>query len=222
MRIISKFNDYYDSVAGRGIDPKLIYHRNTEEIEFTNDSAFVHPRLDEPNTPGYETEILYIGFCGKAYPCISHKKFGYKTHYSYVFEQYQRFLDLIKHNYKQNKRYKKLWKGISIKEFLSQKPEEVVDIFYEHKAPVFVIKAKERDRWGFSYGKPRNLILNPRLEDYEFYRLIDPYTAFQEISMYISGVLGIDAPKTVEISDKSKIEKRGFDKWSFRKESINK
>jgi hypothetical protein len=43
--------------------------------------------------------------------------------------------------------------------------------------------------------------------------------AFQEIQMFISGVLGIDENPTVEVSDKDKIISRGFDyKWSFRKE----
>ena len=47
--------------------------------------------------------------------------------------------------------------------------------------------------------------------------------AFQEIEMYISGVLGINNKPTVEISDKNKIVGRGFDlKYSFRKDPEKK
>jgi hypothetical protein len=63
----------------------------------------------------------------------------------------------------------------------------------------------------------KNIVYNPRLMDYHFYREVDAVSAFQEISMFISGVLGGQSPKLVQLSDKDLIAKRGFDKWSFRK-----
>ena len=56
----------------------------------------------------------------------------------------------------------------------------------------------------------------------EFYKVIDAFTAFQEISMFIGGVLGIGEKEIVEIEDKYKIGQHGFDKWSFRKEPSKK
>ena len=49
------------------------------------------------------------------------------------------------------------------------------------------------------------------LRDIEFAKAVDPYTAFQEISMWKGGVLPSDGPQTVEITDdKVKIAKHGF------------
>jgi hypothetical protein len=56
------------------------------------------------------------------------------------------------------------------------------------------------------------------LGEYDFQRAIDPYTVFQEISMFVGGVLPRNPNPMVEITDqKVKAEKHGFDKWSFRK-----
>jgi hypothetical protein len=56
------------------------------------------------------------------------------------------------------------------------------------------------------------------LSEWEFYKIKDVYTAFQDISMYISGVLGTQSPELIKIDNNTKIHKHGFDvKKSFRK-----
>lgn len=59
----------------------------------------------------------------------------------------------------------------------------------------------------------------PSLSEIEFAKAVDPYTAFQEISMWIGGVIPQDGPAIVEITDnRIKIEKHGFHHpTSFRK-----
>lgn len=74
----------------------------------------------------------------------------------------------------------------------------------EHRIPVMVFKEGM-------------LEYHPCLKEYEFFKVLDAFGAFQELSMYISGVLGGTAPEMVEISDADRIHKHGFDKWSFRK-----
>jgi hypothetical protein len=51
-----------------------------------------------------------------------------------------------------------------------------------------------------------------------FAKALDPYTAFQELSMWIGGVLGGTSPEIVTIKDdKTLIEGHGFDnRFSFR------
>lgn len=61
--------------------------------------------------------------------------------------------------------------------------------------------------------------VNPfNLKQLGFAKAIDPYTAFQELSMWIGGVLGGTSPETVTIKDdKVLIEGHGFDnRFSFR------
>ncbi len=62
-------------------------------------------------------------------------------------------------------------------------------------------------------------INQPTLRDIGFAKAVDPYTAFQEISMWIGGVLPKDGPKAVEIvDDVIRLQKHGFDHpTSFRK-----
>ena len=66
-------------------------------------------------------------------------------------------------------------------------------------------------------GVPLRVIHNPRLSDYDFYRAIDPVTAYQELDMYISGVLTSAGKPMVVTEDKYRIQAAGFDKTSFRK-----
>jgi hypothetical protein len=55
------------------------------------------------------------------------------------------------------------------------------------------------------------------LKDIQFYRAVDPYTAFQEIEMYLGGIVPRPGAMTANIEDKYRVEQHGFDKWSFRK-----
>jgi len=56
----------------------------------------------------------------------------------------------------------------------------------------------------------------PLLRQVGFQQLMDPYTAFQELSMYL-GNRARPENSMITISDKSKIIKHGMDKWSFRR-----
>ena len=56
------------------------------------------------------------------------------------------------------------------------------------------------------------------LKDYGFPKAIDPYTLFQEISMFVGGVIPRNPNPMVEITDDTvKLAKHGFDKWTFRR-----
>jgi len=57
---------------------------------------------------------------------------------------------------------------------------------------------------------------NPVLKDIQFYKKFNAFMAFQELSMFISGVLGGNSPVMVEVSNETKIHKAGFNKQSFR------
>ena len=84
-------------------------------------------------------------------------------------------------------------------------------LFFEEKVPAFIVYYNDLER-------KQKLILNPCLEDWKFQKVKDPYTAYQEIAQYISGVLGIDSPETVSISDEEMKWEKGFDDWSFKRE----
>ena len=56
------------------------------------------------------------------------------------------------------------------------------------------------------------------LRRYDFFKITHPMEAFQELSMWVGGVLSNSGNPMVQITDdKIKIAKHGMDKWSFRK-----
>ena len=60
---------------------------------------------------------------------------------------------------------------------------------------------------------------NAMLKQCEFFRVFDPYTAFQEIAMWV-GNLAVPQKPIPVISDKMKVQTHGFNEWSFRKPPV--
>jgi hypothetical protein len=71
------------------------------------------------------------------------------------------------------------------------------------------------DRREQSNGRSRlvhKTVINARLKDLHFFRVFDPARAFQEIGMYIGGVLGQQARPVRDIDDETMRDIKGFDK----------
>ena len=96
--------------------------------------------------------------------------------------------------------------------FSEDNTNKVLNLFEKYKTPTFIIKYKNDS------VPDMQLIINPCLKDYEFYRVFDPYTCYQEISMYVGNNLVEDPNKAWPIGDKLKVQSHGFDKYSFRKD----
>ena len=78
------------------------------------------------------------------------------------------------------------------------------------KFPVKLTKQGYRESRGI-------LIKNPILKDFNFNKIVDPFTAAQEIEMYL-GRLSFDNTPIMPVGDdKVLAASKGFDKWSFRK-----
>ena len=182
-----------------------------------------------------------VGFCGKWYPhirmditqinninlTISSNFFVYSYSLDeflfnlerYKFNDFKEFIYRTKTRYKHKKdndfnvvnleKYFKKYSGIADKS----------NIFSEQKCPIVFVKGVWRSVFQ-SDADNMKVIMNPNLHKLNFMKVIDPYTAFQELEIFMSGVLGVGEPQIVTISDKDKIEKRGFNKWSFRKQSV--
>jgi len=242
MYIISKHKDYYDGVVGSmGIDKTLVYERNSEEITDSNlfpkefrrslnagwhgvnrDNPFLnikHGDIDHKKTKKYKkTNFFIVGFCGKLYLGWKFqyeiKKISEETGLIYddwetdIIYGYENAKEFLKDNY---------WRSNfedDIKYITNYDP---IGIFRELKIPIFIYDSDRK--------KPRMsevFIKNPVLKDYEFYKVMDAFTAFQEVSMFIGGVLGIGEKEMIEVADKHKITQHGFNKWSFRKEPTKK
>jgi hypothetical protein len=178
------------------------------------------------------SDTLVVVFCGRVYPCLEFTIapdgdfYGprIKKVYCYTPEQatdlYREHLSKAEQKrffgpHKKQARWS--WYGQSmlerIEEFFDVTGDSSKDLMdFHHKVEVPIVM--------LSVGNGRNpaLTFNPVLKDVQFFRIVDNFTAYQELAMFVSGVLGGKSPKTIEVSNDIKIAKRGFDKWSFRKE----
>jgi len=241
MYIISKNKDYYDGVVGTmGVDKTLVYERETIEIEDNKDMPEVFQpsrnsswnnrrekhflNLNYMNTDSKKynnNESIIIGFCGKLY-------LAWKFHYTVKGWEHGTKVDIPKtdiiYGYEKAKKHLKdgFWKSNIQEDIDYVLNYDPINIFRELKTPVFIYDNSESN---FRHRVSRTssmLIINPILKDYEFYKVVDAFTAFQEISMFIGGVLGVGEKEIIQVDDKYKIPQHGFDKWSFRKESVKK
>lgn len=208
MLIISKFHDYYDPVGKTtGIDKTIVYQRT--EVELTVD---FDTRIDDEGGKRYpdwryEYKFYLIGFCGKLYPCIRHISYDAKKKkylpIQWIFDV-KKIQSIIDKRFTHWRKYARMDELVHNTEFLG--------LFAKYKVPAWIV-GDIKD----GPGSTINLVLNPNLKKMGFQTAVDPYTAFQEIMMYISGVLGTPSNPMVAVSEKTKVAKHGFDKWSFRK-----
>jgi hypothetical protein len=83
------------------------------------------------------------------------------------------------------------------------------DLLIEHDTPIISVS---------NYYNKLKIQIDPNLKELEFYKEVDPFNAYQNIFSFVSGVLTTKGKTIPEISNDNKIQKSGFDKWSFRKE----
>ena len=228
MLIISKHKDYYDGVVGTmGVDKSIVFERTTNEIDNSKKipkpfrknirwddkskliQRFTYKSLDEKYL---NASHFIIGFCGKLY-------LGFKMEYENPHKRYHND-NLIEFSYDVEKfktHFKPTWSFTDFNEFVEYvKNFDCIDIHRELNTPIFVYDTD-------IFTHKNTFIVNPILKEFNFYKVFDSFTAFQEIQMYIGGVLGVGENPTIEVSDKHKITSRGFDyKWSFRKEPKEK
>jgi len=241
MRIISKFHDYYDSIQSVGYDPELVYVRKQTTGRISKVSGWGvmgNPKFDMPldmphfsesfiehirgmrHTYGFRSympadfTLFLVGFCGKYYLGGTHvthdSTFTYEptatTQTFYDYDQADEyFLTYHKSKKQKPKRYpilKRLGES-SITPF-----NDSIEPFRIINAPCFLVP--------LHLMHDMEVTVNPCLADYQFYRLFDTYTAYQEIAMFLSGVLGWPENATVDISDTDMRDAKGFDDWSFK------
>lgn len=239
MYIITKNKDYYDGVVGTvGMDKTIVYERQTEEIEDYKrfPKAFKHKRhvwndrnpllnlcrldVDKEKTSKYhDADGFIVGFCGSLY-------IGWQLHYKEEQwnQEYGRLEEVTKtdiiYGYDDARKYLKTshWGSNADDDIQYFKHYDPIEIFREYHAPIFIYDDYR--------GRPRReaqFIINPILKEWEFYKIVDPFTAFTTLQMFISGVLGTGEKEIIEISNEHKIEQHGFDrKWSFRREPTKK
>lgn len=234
MKIISKFKDFYDAISHQYLDKGIVFLRTCRIMQV--------PKKDLPKLETFEIkdptkEITYyfsleiVGFCGKFYPVVVVTTSSEEIKFEVFRKDLKGFYDIddlteyvikngipigVKSKYGFYRwsslyfRYGETLEGMD-RFFKSTKDfGKLEDIFRTHNAPSFVLRETPRPR-------KEQLILNPMLKNYSFVKVKDPFSAHQELYQYVGGFLNQPVREMIQISDKDKIHKHGFDKWSFRK-----
>ena len=238
MKIISKFQDYYDIGIAYGVDEKLRFVRQSTEVKTslsTKTTAIINYKKASLN---YKI-ILYfelIVFCGTIFPYVRvvHKQIYTRDKKLYTRDEEQDFFySLESLNIFFVKKYKALneikysqayynhgWRSETledrIKEFFMGVYTEMLTIFDKYKVPYFSIEQSyifnENNYMRINY----TCKLLPQLKAYKFAKIVPPMQAFQEISMYL-GQLDLAEDNTVTIEDKYLAQGKGFNCYSFKK-----
>lgn len=223
MRIYSKFKDYYDPVLKMYQSETLPVYDRTEtevtnalkDIEIVSifngcicNTSRVHIDSHEYHDIGY---VNVVGFCGKLYPyvpvtiekdswngsCETTTKFIYDPVYldkyyknddKYYFTRRNTFVDTFNYINKNNK---------------------LLDIFMDHKTPIFNISKTNHNGYVLN--------INPQLKSIGFQSVFDPYTAMQEIHMFLNNTLVSETEVDVPTgSDDDLLRSKGFYEYSFK------
>lgn len=197
MKIISKFHDYYDVVRAYDTDPKPLWIRETKIIEGEWSawwSRHGSDRLSRAVRNG--TMIPFtIYFCGKRYNGMKDLR-GDKPAFHYQPDELLPLCDTA-------------WSRHALAEQMTVK-EIDVEWFRANKTPVILYRPSSTT---IHYCKE----LNPRLNVWGFQKVFDPYTAYQELDMYLSNQLADQQDPVPQRTQELIRDAHGFDDWSFKK-----
>ena len=180
-------------------------------------------------------DVFFIGFCGRLYCGM---RFSWENpdsvgekicHHAYNVDDVIKILEKFdkRHKTKHAEKFinekpnlkSNAWRDSRACDFNKTELEryfekyenaEYVDFFVDFNSPVFIVFRSNQNSGGMT--------VNPVLVDYEFQKVMDPYTAYQEIEMFMGGVLTeLDEIDVPGVGDEDLKEAKGFDDWSFKK-----
>ena len=247
MRIISHYKDYYDVVAGQGVDLTRIftrevqekkgnfpldgwnvrhYWRTQEDANFPREEIKVYHGKQHRSPESHEVRYIYVLFAGKLYggiavaeiiPNSTERPMSYYWDLASWTAKAEEIKLSEKSSYTSRSYHEKGWKTEKerCEKILSIKGDEYLrDWAIDNKISIAVA-------CGFFEEKREQFYqINPALKTYNFQKVLDPFTAYQELDQWTGGVLGQN-PEPDEVSDLVKIQQHGFTEWSFRKHKLD-
>lgn len=236
MRIISDRHDYYDSVQKSQFDTNgaiwlrqnryaskedaarvikmLGIENDIDYREFTPRSSIVIKHSAYNHNRGFNHSCLACLVCiaGRVYPMlevtfrhlVKEEWVSYSKNF-FDFDEYTQYNEITSNYFYRSQRYPQ-W-------FLSTKHTVKTDEPWSLlKTPVFIIRPFD----GNWRSKLFSIECNPILKDLNFVKVLEPYTIWQEIDMFLQNQLVRELDPSV-VPAEYRYTQRGFDeKWSFR------
>jgi hypothetical protein len=223
MRLIGG-HDYYDG-AGMGVDTSVVFVRDPArhiiDLPLRTDHPFRVPEraVYGGGADGIELIPTLVLIGGERVPALEERvSEGFRTITRFHYDPEEAQSAVLRARTSHPSRWGSLWRS---RDFLEQirsffagqlSPAETGWLIEQHvtvlttwRPPLFNSKSIPAQ------------VNHACLKDVELYRRIDPSTAHMRITSFISGVLPFNKP-TLEISDRDRIRKAGFDlRTSFRR-----
>jgi hypothetical protein len=229
VRIISEWHDYYDVVQKEGQDQTLIYRREQKSFPPEVDPPFpmLIPRWW--HWQRLRPRGIVIGFCGKLYPIVklvAGAAADYATTFCYSAAEVENWAQAqlkkkdaaeyvaaakTKRKHRQSVATRM---RVEIETFfrkVNEQRDNHGNVFEDQGVPIF----KASTNGAHTRGKVI-IETNPCLRLVEFYRVVDPYTAYQALATYL-GAQAQPEKQIPHVADKTMVGAKGFDEWSFRK-----
>lgn len=235
MRIISPFKDFYDSASQFGQDLTQVYVRKTAQMTRFDRPAEVPDELQalelfflewRRSAPGFwesrpfQVSVGAVLFAGKLYPFA---RVGPQS--SLWAEPHERAVSIcfslddldkaLTERGIQNR--PRSWSEARAVAWRRTTIESWSSLL--GAAPSLALQAfcvEKRICCAVFHAENQLVAINPRLSDWQFYKKLDAWQAYQELSMFVSNLTAPDN-KAVQIEDKYRVAQHGFDEWSFRK-----
>jgi hypothetical protein len=221
LRIIGG-KDYYDVALSMGIDPRIVLLRGkSKSIPVDKAGGSLLSRYLElnpqwtNNTYGVGIKNVAVVFCGKVYRGALGLKSLEKPEGLWSADKARAFVAQEKNRkIEVDSRWYDRRNKMTLEEYFTpfEAPDTLRNYMIANKVSILVEEHPNRHEESYFQVNPFTL------KQLGFAKALDPYSAFQELSMWIGGVLGGTSPEIVTIKDdKTLIEGHGFDnRFSFR------
>jgi hypothetical protein len=233
MRIISKFHDYYDIGYHSGYP---IFVRHTSDYTIGKIPFFdkeLNDYVSSMNTgilsfpsAKHPVNMYVVGCCGKLYFIYTVSKNYLEKPVAYTdinkvldvaYNGNKKLIDDVKYNSRMFRGIHTLYVDSTSQDVQKQFNDRFCnrnldDIFIKIGSPLFIIPVDRHNKV---------FTVNPVLKDYGFQHIVDPYTMYQEIEMYLGNILVSDK-KVPEFNDVLKRDMHGMNEWSFKKKGKGK
>jgi hypothetical protein len=248
MRIIEG-RDYYDNALAYGQDTSVIFIRSRTDLRTNDDFkhtpisvnntvgvSVVPIGSDHNRTWRYDNRFsvnhreytinnMVVYLCGKLYRGLVVREYCLSSMFNTYIDTHHFFWDQV--TFEEWLRKKGLeplrgkstsWRPIWPIEYYFERGEvtkAVLDYLIENKITILTFA----DLNEYTTNKKWWTVNGDNLKNLHFFSVMDSFTTFQEISMWVGGVLPHPGNPIVTITDdKVKVHKHGFNKLSFRKE----
>lgn len=203
MRIVSKHRDYYDGVMAYGTDPKQVYVRSTTTFNKRDEA----PEFDlgwglPTEIGGIRITAKQIGFCGFIYEALEINRVTFYRPEDVVIDP-----KAPEFTYTRRGDRDSFMRCLALTRW--NPPRRDDRPFIQLGVPIFREIRDYYNHWRFT--------LHPILKNDMFQKVKHPFDAYQEISAYLSCQLAVQVDPPQRIPDDIMRDKKGFDKWSFRK-----